>query len=146
MQIETTRFGALEFEEGCVLTFPEGLPGFESRRRFVLVPHGENSPFDWFQSVEEGALAFLTMRPHQIFPEYQPRIPVGDLEMIGLEKGAPGPEIYTLLSVPPGDPHGITANLLAPVLINPVSRRARQIIVNNEEYHLRHRLLPERAA
>ena len=48
--------------------------------------------------------------------------------------------------MPKGDPHGITANLLAPILINPTDRVARQVIVNNDEYGLRHRLLPENAA
>ena len=70
MQIETTRFGALDIEEGRILDFPEGLPGFEACRHFALVPHGEASPFEWLQSVEDGALAFLAMKPHQIFPDY----------------------------------------------------------------------------
>ena len=57
-----------------------------------------------------------------------------------------GPQLYTLLTVPAGDPHGITANLMAPVLINPTTRHARQVIVNNDDYGLRHRLLPEAPA
>ena len=146
MQIETTRFGALDIEDGRILDFPEGLPGFEACRHFALVPHGEASPFEWLQSVEDGALAFLAMKPHQIFPDYAPRVPAGELEALGLDKGPHGPHLYTLLTVPHGDPHGITANLLAPILINPTDRVARQVIVNNDEYGLRHRLLPENAA
>ncbi len=148
MQIETARFGTLDIDEACVLTFPGGLPGFEDRRRFVLVPHGRGGggPFEWLQSVEDGALAFLAMRPHQIFPTYQPRIPVAELEAIGLDKGGPPPVLYTVLTVPKGDPAGMTANLLAPVVINPDARLARQVIVGNDEYSLRHRVLPERAA
>jgi flagellar assembly factor FliW len=147
MQIETTRFGALDIDEARILTFPEGLPGFESRRRFVLMPHSRDggSPFEWLQSAEEGALAFLVMRPHQVFPHYQPRIPVNELESIGLDKGGPGPVLYTLLTVPKGDPSGITANLLAPVVINLSLRLARQVIVSSDEYSLRQRLLPERS-
>jgi flagellar assembly factor FliW len=148
MQIETTRFGALDIDEARVLTFPGGLPGFEASRRFVLVPHGRggSSAFEWLQSVEEGALAFLVMRPHQIFSTYQPRIPVAELEAIGLDKGGPSPVLYTVLTVPKGDPAGMTANLLAPIVINLDARVARQVIVNNEEYSLRHRVLPSHAA
>ncbi|MBV9850800.1 MAG: flagellar assembly protein FliW [Armatimonadetes bacterium] len=146
MQIDTTRFGALDIDEGAVLTFPEGLPGFEGCRRFVFVPHGGSGPFEWLQSVENGTLAFLAMRPHQIFPDYAPRVPAAELEALGLDKGAHGPRLYTLLTVPQGDPRGITANLLAPILVNPASRYARQVIVNNDEYGLRHRLLPENMA
>ncbi len=147
MQIETARFGAIDIDEARVLTFPGGLPGFEARRRFLLVPHGRgDGPFEWLQSVEDGSLAFLAMRPHQIFPAYQPRVPVAELEAIGLDKGGPTPVLYTLLTVPAGDPAGITANLLAPVVINPDARLARQVLVGGDEYGLRHRLLPERAA
>ena len=146
MQIETTRFGAIDIEEGRVLTFPEGLPGFEGCRHFALLPHGDSSPFEWLQSVENGTLAFLAMKPHQIFPDYAPRVPSAELEALGLDKGMHGPHLYTLLTVPQGDPNGITANLMAPILINPASRHARQVIVNNDDYGLRHRLLPDQAA
>ena len=146
MQIETSRFGALDIDEGNILTFPDGLPGFEGCRRFAIVPHGGSSPFEWLQSLENGSLAFLAMRPHQIFPDYAPRVPSTELEALGLDKGIHGPHLYTLLTVPQGDPHGITANLLAPVLVNPSARLARQVIINNDEYGLRHRLLPESAA
>ena len=59
MQIETTRFGALDIEERKVIQFPDGLPGFEDRRLFTLVPHhtadgGKGSPFVWLQSLEDG--------------------------------------------------------------------------------------------
>ena len=62
MQIETTRFGLLPIDENQVITFPEGLPGFESHRRFTLVQHPGSdgrSPFQWLQSVDDGALAGL---------------------------------------------------------------------------------------
>lgn len=146
MQIETTRFGVIHVDEAHVLTFPDGIPGFEDCHCFVTLPHSRtgNTPFEWMQSVEKGDLAFLVMRPEHIFPHYQPRISESDLQSVGLEKGMASPILYTLLTVPKGDPRGITANLLAPVLVNPVNRRARQIIVNDDEYGLRHRLLPER--
>lgn len=147
MQIQTTRFGAVDIDDTRIVTFPDGLPGFENRRCFVLLPHARQggSPFEWLQSVEDGGLAFLVMRPHQVFPTYQPRVPVGELEAIGLDKGGPSPLLYVLLTVPAGDPSGITANLLAPVVINLAARLARQVIVNNDEYSMRHRLLPEAA-
>jgi flagellar assembly factor FliW len=146
MQIETTRFGAVEVDTHHIIHFRDGLPGFESKHQFVLLPHtrpGGDSPFEWLQSVEDGELAFLAMRPHQVFPEYQPRIPVAELEAIGVDKGGPSPDLLTLLTVPRGNPNGITANLVAPVVVNPQNRLARQVIVNNEEYGFRHRLIPD---
>ena len=152
MHIETTRFGALDVEERKVLTFPDGLPGFEGHRRFTLVPHhtaegGKGSPFVWLQSLEDGGLAFLAMEPHQAFPDYAPRVPRAEMEALALlseEQGeeAARPRLYSLLTIPPGDPAGITANLMAPVVVNPRARLAKQVVLNTDHYGLRHRLLP----
>ncbi len=147
MHIQTTRFGALDVEERKVIEFPEGLPGFEDRRLFTVVPHhtadgGKGSPFVWLQSLESGALAFLAMEPHQAFPDYAPRVPRADLESLSLTEEMGRPRLYTLLTVPEGDPCGITANLMAPVVVNPRARLAKQIVLSTDEYSLRHRLLP----
>ena len=147
MDIETTRFGALAIEERKILQFSDGLPGFENRRLFTLVPHhagdgGKGSPFVWLQSLEDGALAFLAMDPHQAFPEYAPCIARADLEALALTEEGVRPHLYTLLTVPEGNPCGITANLMAPVVVNSQARLAKQVVLNTDQYGLRHRLLP----
>lgn len=147
MHIETTRFGALDVEERKVITFPDGMPGFEEHRLFTLVPHhtaggGKGSPFVWLQSLEDGGLAFLAMEPHQAFPDYAPRVPRAELESLALTEEAARPRLYSLLTIPQGDPGGITANLLAPVVVNARARVAKQIVLNTDQYGLRHRLLP----
>jgi flagellar assembly factor FliW len=147
MRIETTRFGALDIDERKVISFPDGMPGFEERRLFTLVPHhgadgGKGSPFVWLQSLEDGALAFLAMEPHQVFPDYAPRVPRAELEALSLADDGARPRLYSLLTVPQGDPAAITANLMAPVVINPRARLARQVVLNTDQYGLRHRLLP----
>ena len=148
MMIETTRFGAIPVDESCIITFPEGLPGFEGCHRFTLVPHptpegGKDSPFEWLQSLDDGALAFLAMDPRHVFPHYDPHLPAGDLRALEIEKlDRDAARVYTLLTVPKGDPCGITANLMAPVVVNCETRRGKQIVASNDNYGLRHRLLP----
>lgn len=148
MQIETTRFGALPIDESHVITFPEGLPGFEGCHRFTLVPHpapedGPPSPFQWLQSVEDGSLAFLAMDPCLAFPQYEPRLPQAELESLSLSAGLDaGARLLALLTVPQGDPKGVTANLMAPVVVNPQARVGKQVVAAGDEYGLRHRLLP----
>ncbi len=112
MHIETTRFGALDVEERKVITFPDGLPGFEEHRQFTLVPHhtaegGKGSPFVWLQSLEDGTLAFLAMEPHQAFPDYAPRVPRAEMEALALISTEQGeeparPRLYSLLTIPSG--------------------------------------------
>jgi len=147
MHIETTRFGALDVEDRKVITFPDGMPGFEEHRLFTLVPHhtadgGKGSPFVWLQSLEDGELAFLAMEPHQAFPDYAPRVPRAEMELLALTEEAARPRLYSLLTIPQGDPAGITANLMAPVVVNAHARLAKQVVLNTDEYGLRHRLLP----
>ena len=143
--IHTTRFGTLPVDESRVLTFPDGLPGFETCRAFVLVPHpvadgAVPSPFQWLQSTEDGGLAFLAIDPVLVFPNYAPRLPSSELSALELEDGPP--RLFALLTVPKGDPRGITANLMAPVVVNAARGLARQVVVNGDEWGLRHRLLP----
>lgn len=145
MHIKTTRFGALDIDERKVITFPDGLPGFEGCRRFALVPHSgtdKNSPFVWLQSVEDASLAFLAMEPHQAFPDYAPRVPRAEMDSLALTDETARPRLYSLLTIPQGDPCGITANLMAPVVVNTSARLAKQVVLNTDQYGLRHRLLP----
>lgn len=146
MTVSTARFGDIAIEECRVLTFPEGLPGFDRLRRFALVPHhappGKGSPFIWLQSLDDGALAFLAMEPHQCFPDYAPRVPRAEMEELGLTGPDARPRLYVLLTVPPGRPLGITANLTAPVLLNTRGRLGRQVVLKTDQYGLRHPLLP----
>ena len=147
MQIETSRFGTLSIDAPKTLTFPDGLPGFEGCRLFTVVPHhmaegGKGSPFVWLQSLERGDLAFLAIEPHQVFPDYAPRVPRAEMESLCLTEDAATPRLYTLLTVPAGNPAGITANLMAPILINAGKRLAKQVVLNTDQYGLRHRLIP----
>ncbi len=144
---ETARFGALIVDALKTLSFAEGLPGFETCRLFAVLPHhmadgDKGSPFVWLQSLERGDLAFLAIEPHKVFPDYAPRIPRAEMETLGLTEDTARPRLYTLLTVPAGDPSGITANLLAPILINSHARLAKQVVLNTDSYGLRHRLIP----
>ena len=146
MQIETTRFGALSVDTHKTLTFPDGLPGFENCRLFTVLPHhtaegGKGSPFVWLQSLERGDLAFLAIEPHSVFPDYAPRVARAEMESLHMTEDA-CPRLYTLLTVPQGNPSGITANLMAPILINSSACLAKQVVLNTDQYGLRHRLIP----
>ncbi len=62
MLVNTTRFGTIEIEDKELITFPWGVPGFESLKRFVLLEY-KNGPFQWLQSVEEPGVAFVVCAP-----------------------------------------------------------------------------------
>jgi len=141
MLIRTERFGELEAGEDRVIHFTVGMPGFCHLYRYVLIEERERLPFRWLQAVDDPGLAFLVIRPEDFMPAYAPPIPEADLKGLGLESLQEA-EVYCLVAVPE-DPREMTANLRAPVVINPRNRKARQVILADGRYALKHRILEE---
>jgi flagellar assembly factor FliW len=65
-----------------------------------------------------------------------------DVERLQLCEETPK-AVLTTVSIPSGNPHAMTANLLAPLVINTESRIGRQVILDDERYHTRHPILQE---
>lgn len=142
MNVDTTRFGRIDFTEDDLVIFSEGLVGFGSRRQFVLIDHKPGSPFRWLQSTEDGQLAFLVIDPAEYTNDYSPIMPkhaASDLEML---EDTPR-LVYTIVTIPSGRPEGMTLNLAAPIVINAATRRAKQIILDDAAYPVRWRVFPE---
>ncbi|MGE5579867.1 MAG: flagellar assembly protein FliW [Bacillota bacterium] len=136
MKVVTKRFGTLEVDPGSILTFPEGLIGFPDCRDFVVVDYQvAGDCVRWLQSVTEPALGFVTLDPKAVFPDYDPEFCPTDLELLDSK-----PDELVLLSVVtvPRDVRRMTANLQAPLVINPKKRVARQVITTSPEYTTKH--------
>ena len=54
-------FGIVECEAGFVITFPRGLPGFESETLFVSVERESSKPVLFLQSLVTPQLCFITL-------------------------------------------------------------------------------------
>ena len=60
--------------------------------------------------------------------------------------GAESPDqvlLYAIANVPPQDFRAATANLRAPLLFNPFTRKGRQVILADEQYRIREPLFGE---
>jgi len=140
--IDSTRFGRIEVDEEAVITFPQGLFGFESCRRFVVLCLDEKSPFRWLQSLEEPNVAFVVIEPSQFMPDYAPTISDADAHALGLDADTPY-LTFVIVTVPPGKPEEMTANLMGPIIINASTRIARQVIVEDDCYTTKHSIVQE---
>lgn len=144
MKIETTRFGALDVPADEIISFPAGLPGFESATRFVTIEDAASDPFVWLQSLDEPELAFLTICPTLFDPDYRPE--VSDEALRALTAGDDAAvEVLAIVTVP-DDPRQMTANLRAPLLISRKLRTGRQEVGVQGRYPLKYRLIPEQSA
>ncbi|MGQ9487993.1 MAG: flagellar assembly protein FliW [Armatimonadota bacterium] len=142
--IHSTRFGRIEVDEEAVITFSQGLFGFENYRRFVVLCPDEKSPFRWLQSMEEPSLAFVVIEPRHFMPDYAPTISDTDAEAIGLNADTPY-LTFVVVTIPPGKPEQMTADLMGPILVNAETRMARQVIVEDDCYTTKHSILEELA-
>lgn len=140
--VETTRFGTLEVASDLVLTFPEGLIGFEMFTRYTVVSTDDQGALRWLQSLDEPALAFPIIQPGIFRPDYTPTISDQDARFLGLTPEIPA-LVFAVVTVPPGRPREMTANLLGPLVINPLTRVGKQVIVQDERYSTKHYIMEE---
>ena len=136
-EVNTRHFGAISFEEDALLLFPQGLPAFEHARRFVLIGGAAASPFVFLQSVEIPELSFAAVPVLHVDPQHEMGVCREDLVLLGLDdRRQPliGEEVQCLAIVSERADGVVTANLLAPVVINLESRVATQAIRTDQKY------------
>lgn len=142
MVLNSTRFGFVDYVEEDVLMFSEGLVGFPDFSQFVVICPKEGSQFRWLQSTEDPNLAFLTTVPFQYVPDYSPVIASRTARSLGLTEDIQ-PLVFVTVSIPRGRPEDMTLNLAGPIIVNPVTRIGKQVILENDSYSIRHRAFSE---
>ncbi|MDT8272799.1 MAG: flagellar assembly protein FliW [Desulfomonilia bacterium] len=140
MELQTVRFGTIPIQEDKVISFPKGILGFTWNKKYILLPHGENSPFLWLQSAEDGDLAFVVMSPTYVKTDYTIDIEQDVLDELGTDQ-TEDLEILCIVTIPQGKPEDMTINLLGPIIINARSRCAVQVITDTGKYSHRYPVL-----
>ena len=130
--LDLPRFGTCTYRESEVLTFPWGLPGFASLRRFIALNLAGQERFVWLQSLDDPAVALPTADPWQIFEDYAPQLPPYATSSLELQR----PEDFATLCVVVVSPGAVemTMNLLAPIVVNLRTRVARQVTLETGGY------------
>jgi flagellar assembly factor FliW len=136
MNVETfPRFGECSYLDSEVLEFPWGLPGFAHLRRFIVLQVGGQDGFVWLQSLDDVKVALPLADPWSLFEDYDPALPQYAKVALSLER----PEDFVVLCVIVVSEKAseMTANLLAPVVINLKTRIGRQIMLDDASYSVR---------
>lgn len=144
MTLDNTRFGSIDYDETDILTVIDGLIGFSTLQRFVLLCQNPDSPFRWLQSIDEPALAFLLADPGRYVEGYGVDIDDVLAAQLGLTAETPT-LLLTTATIPTGRPKDMTLNLTAPIVINVEKRLARQVVLENDAYTMRYRVFPTEA-
>lgn len=134
----------IEMETGNyseVLVFAEGLPGFESYRDFVLI-QTEMEGLYWLQSIVNEELYFLVINPWYIEQGYN--FNLDDETVTGLKIESDKDILVFAIVTVPDDLQKMTANLKAPVIINTKNHQAKQVVLSDERYQIKHPVVTNR--
>ena len=142
-KIDTLRFGQIEVEEEKIVHFKDGIPAFEEEHEFIIVPYDSESPYYFMQSLATPDLAFLITVPFIFFPDYE--FELDEVAQHELDiKHQEDMLIYVLITIPGGKIEDMTANLMAPVVLNKENMQAKQVVLDRSRYTTKHRLFPEK--
>jgi len=138
LNIVTTRFGEIEIDESKIIEMRGGILGFEHLKRYVLHIPDEDNPFWWYQSVEDGAIAFIVVNPYAAMADYEPVISDKDVTLLEIESR----DDVVLLAIVTirQNPFSVSVNLRAPIVVNAKKRIAKQIVLEDEQYPIQHSL------
>lgn len=140
--VRSQRFGTFDVSESRVLHFPQGLIGFGTDRRFVVLDHRPGSPFKWLLSVDNPDLAFAVADPYELVAGYQAPF---ELATRLLQTEAANIGVFVLVTIP-SDPERMTVNLMAPVVVDLHTRQARQIVLEDPRLSPAHLVLQPKTA
>ena len=140
--IDTRFFGVVDCAPEDIITFPAGIPPFAKSTQFVLMSDERKRPLLFLQSVDEQNLCFITMPLRVLAAEYQFAVEPHDLDIIQWNKdGQPSFDDLVclgILTIPENGP--VTANLLAPILINSSAQLGVQAVRADTLYTHAHAL------
>jgi flagellar assembly factor FliW len=120
-----------------VIAFPEGLPGFEACRGFVLLSSPEMAPLQQLQSVVGPGSSFIGIDPKHVLRSYRYELSAMDRQRLGAKDDGALLWLALVAFGPEGEP---TVNLRAPIVINPRTMTGCQLMPHNCLYPLRHPL------
>jgi flagellar assembly factor FliW len=118
-----------------VIAFPDGLPGFEACRRFVVISHDHARPFQCLQGLEGPCPAFVAIDPAGVLEGYRLLLNPTDRRRLDAQEDDP---LLWLAIVTIGQDATATVNLRAPIVINPRVMIGFQVMPHDCLYPLRH--------
>ncbi len=141
MNIKTTRFGQLEVNPNDVITFSEGLLGFENLKKYFVVDPGDSTLILWLQSTEDDKVAFPIIEPKIFKPDYIAKLLPADLNGLELDSLQTA-KLYSILTIP-ANVTEMSANLKAPVVVNSAKKVGKQIVLQDSKLSVKHEMYRE---
>lgn len=143
-KVYTSRFGEIEVDETKTVHFKDGIPAFEDEKEFIILPYDEESTYYFMQSLKSPDLAFLLTVPFLFFNDYTFELDDATIAELDI-KNQDDVFYYSMITIPNGSIPDMTANLLAPIVLNGENMKAKQVVLEKTNYKTKHRLFPDSA-
>lgn len=141
MIIKTGRFGQLTVGDDETILVPQGILGFPEYKKFCLVDPGDETLILWLQSVESPDIAFPLLEPKIFKSDYAARLSAAELRELKLENVNQS-AVFAILTIPE-EITQMTANLKAPLVINLKEQIAKQVVLQENEYSIKHEMFKD---
>ncbi|EGQ26948.1 flagellar assembly factor FliW [Sporosarcina newyorkensis 2681] len=136
MQIQTKFHGNIEINKTEIWHFPKGLPGFDEETEFALLPIENNTAFQVLQSTKNANTAFIIANPYTIIDNYSFKIDEPTIDLLKITKPE---DIMVLAILSMKQPfEQSTINLQAPLIFQLYNKTAKQMILNDNHFDVRH--------
>lgn len=138
MKIKSSRLGEIEVDEENIVIFANGIPGFEYTQQYVFIHPEPESPMTIMQSIEDENAGFIVADPFLFYANYEFQIPENVQKELGIQKENEV-AVWCVVSVPE-QVQDATVNLFAPIVVNTICRKGKQIILHGSDYSIRQQL------
>lgn len=132
MKIETRPFGEVEIDEKSIIIFEKGIPGFEGFLKFALFDI-EGSLMKCIQSIEDKNMCLIIINPFDYFKDYEINLSADEIKRLQISKEE-DVLIFNILNIKEDK---VTANMLAPIVVNVIKKLGVQIILQDSNYSIR---------
>ncbi|NLM50905.1 MAG: flagellar assembly protein FliW [Clostridiaceae bacterium] len=126
---------ALQENINSEIFFRDGLFGLEDYKRYRILNIRDDIPFKYLQSVEDENIALTVVDPYILMKDYT--VPIYEDVEKELDIKSDEDVYVMVVAVIPKDIKEMTANFVAPILINVKNRLGKQIIIEGNKYKVR---------
>ena len=126
---------------GAKMAFPEGIIGFEAHKEYRISSEKSKEPFFWLQAQKDPEVNFIIIDPLEFKADYKPLLLAMDkaaLQISDIDECL----CYVIVCVSQ-ETDQISANLLAPLMVNKQKNICRQVILQEQDYSIQHLVLDE---
>lgn len=140
MKIKTKYFDELEILSEDIITFENGIPGFEELHQYIIINQDEVN-YSFLQSLENSEICFIIMPPALVVTDYDISISEDIINKLNIEK-AEDVCVFGILNIP-DNVKDMTINLKAPIVINIKNRKGAQEILDDDRYQIKYKIVKE---